>query len=456
MEHGALIFAFVLVLLNGFFVAVEFALVKVRPTQLEALVEQRVPGAAAALEMRGKLDSWLSACQVGITLASLALGWVGEPAFARLLSPLTERLLQLGLSPSVLRPFELAVTFACITFLHIVVGEQVPKMMAIQNAERTTMALAWPMRMFHLLFYPVIWTLNASTNVVLSALNLKAQKEGEGEALGEEELKLVLWSSAEAGLIPGARAELLDRALSMMEKTARQVLVPRSEMKCLDLEATLEQSLADARLAGYTWLPVIRGSLDRVEGVVNAKDLYFLLARGELKSISQVQKPVLFVPQNVTLEQLLSEFRRRHKQLAVVVDEHGGTSGLVTLADVVAELVGKVAELGRKVEPVRALPGGKLELPGTAQLDDLEHTLEVEFDVDHSQVTTIAGYLMAKLGRVPMKGDVWIFGDYRICAVKVEGPKVVTVRIEPKDSVTSGEFKPAPPVTAEPKEPSRG
>ena len=236
-----------------------------------------------------------------------------------------------------------------------------------------------------------------------------------------------------------------------MEKTARQVLVPRTQMKFLDLEVTLEQNLADARLAGYTWLPVIRGSLDQVEGVVNVKDLYFLLARGELKSIAQVQRPVLFVPQNVTLEQLLSEFRRGNKQLADVVDEHGGTSGLVTLADVVAELVGKVAELGRKVDAVRTLPGGRLELPGTAQLDDLEHTLEVEFDVDHSEVTTIAGYLMAKLGRVPVVGDVWVFDDYRICAVQTDGPKVVTVRIEPKDAAPN-KSGPLPEI----KESSRG
>jgi CBS domain containing-hemolysin-like protein len=134
----------------------------------------------------------------------------------------------------------------------------------------------------------------------------------------------------------------------------------------------------------------------------------------------------------VTLEQLLAEFRRRNKQIAVVVDEHGGTSGLVTLADVVAELVGNVAEMGRKVEPVKTLPGGKLELPGTAQLDDLEHTLEIEFDIDKTQVTTIAGYLMAKLGRVPVANDSWVAGDFRIVVVRTEGPRVVTVRIEPK------------------------
>jgi CBS domain containing-hemolysin-like protein len=277
------------------------------------------------------------------------------------------------------------------------------------------------------------------------------QRSGEAiEALGENELKLIFTTSAESGAIAASRAELLERALSMMEKTARQVLVPRSQMKYLDLELPLEENLEAARRAGHTWLPVVRGSLDRVEGLANVKELFFLVSRGELKSIAQVQKPVLFVPENVTLEQLLGEFKRRNRQVAVVVDEHGGTSGLVTLADVVAELVGNVAKLGRKFEPVKSLPGGRIELPGSTQLDDLEHTLEVEFDVDHGEVTTIGGYLMAKLGRVPLSGDVWTFDEYRILVVKTEGPRVQTVRIEPKNSPVPAPSPPSkpPPATA--------
>lgn len=436
MEFAALGLALGLVLANAFFVAVEFALVKVRPTQLEALVEQGKPGAAQALVMRKQLDMWLSASQVGITLASLALGWVGEPAFERLIDQLILPLVPDGeTARTVAHTIGVVLAFSVITFLHIVVGEQVPKTMAIVNAERAALTLAWPMRLFHFVFFPVIFVLNAGTKMVLRLFGLhSASGDHEGDALGEAELKLVFATSAQAGALDSGRAQLLERALSMMEKTARQVMVPRSQMHALDLESTLDENLAEAFSAGHTWLPVVRGSLDRVEGLVNVKDIYYLQTRGELKSVAQVQRPVLFVPENVTLEQLLGEFRRRNKQIAIVVDEHGGTSGIVTLADVVAELVGKVAELGRKVEPVKALPGGRLELPGTAQLDDLEHTLELEFDVDKSQITTIAGFLMAKLGRVPNAGDVWMLGDLRINVVKTDGPRVVTVRIEPKVS----------------------
>ncbi|MEW6434262.1 MAG: hemolysin family protein [Myxococcota bacterium] len=433
MEVAALILALALVLANAFFVAVEFALVKVRPTQLEALVAQGRPAASTALAMRKSLDVWLSASQVGITLASLALGWVGEPAFAHLIEPVVHRVApDAAGAQAIARTVSIVFAFTVITFLHIVVGEQVPKTLAIANAERTVLVLSWPMRLFYLLFYPVIWMLNAGTRLVLKLLGLDNRASEGSEALSEDELRMIFTSSAEAGAIAEVRAELLDRALGMMEKTARQILVPRSQMKALDLESSLEENLAAAYSAGHTWLPVVRGSLDRVEGLVNVKDLFYLQARHELKSMSQVQRPVLFVPETVTLEQLLAEFRRRNKQIAVVVDEHGGTSGLVTLADVVAELVGNVAEMGRKVEPVKTLPGGKLELPGTAQLDDLEHTLEIEFDIDKTQVTTIAGYLMAKLGRVPVANDSWVAGDFRIVVVRTEGPRVVTVRIEPK------------------------
>lgn len=436
---------------NAFFVAFEFALVKSRPTQLEALAEQGKAGSRVALGMRRKLDTWLSACQVGITLASLALGWVGEPAFAGLAYRIVQPLMGDGEQAiAAAHTVGVAAAFMLITFLHIVLGELVPKTIAIQRADRSASSLAVPMQIFYVAFFPMIWFLDMVSRTTLRLLGVKIHGEGGGpDALGEDELRLVFTSSAEAGAIAQGRAELLERALSMMEKTARQVLVPRSQMKYVDLDLSLEQNLAAAHAAGHTWLPVVRGNVDQVEGVVNVKDLLFLIARGELKSMAQVQRPVLFVPESVTLEQLLAEFKRRNKQLAIVVDEHGGTSGIVTLADVVAELVGKVAELGRKVEPVRTLPGGRLELPGTAQLDDLEHTLEIEFDVDHAEVTTIAGYLMSKLGRVPIESDVWLLEDYRVCVLKTDGPRVVTVRIEPKD----GPLAPGPAGASPPRPP---
>jgi CBS domain containing-hemolysin-like protein len=441
MEWVFLGLAILLVFANGFFVATEFAIVKIRHTRLQAMVDEGRPGAANAMKMVEKLDAYLSATQFGITLASLGLGWLGEPAFAHLLEPVLTQLVPQAAGPALAHTLAVTIAFAIITFLHIVVGELAPKSLAIQRAEDTTLAVALPMRAFYFLFYPAIWLLNGVAGWLLRAFGLHAAQESH-EAHNEEELRVILNSSAQAGAITTARAELLERSLEMSQKTARQVMVPRSQVKFLDMEEPLEKCIVDARAAGYTWLPVCRGNMDQVEGLVNAKDLFFLLSKGELRSLAQVQRPVVYVPEHVTLEQLLNEFRRRRRQMALVVDEHGGTSGLVTLADVVAEVVGDVAELGRRMDEVRSLPGGRFELPGSAQLDDLEDRLDVSFEIDDEdiEVTTIAGYIMAKLGRIPEKGDMLKLDMWRIQVEEVEGPRVVRVTVEPQAG-------PKPPVT---------
>jgi CBS domain containing-hemolysin-like protein len=426
----ALALAGLLVIANGFFVATEFALVKLRRSRLQALAEEGRAGAARLLEMHRALDAYLAASQFGITLASLGLGWVGEPAFASLMEGWLTPLFPEGVAAGVAHTISFALAFATITFLHIVLGEQVPKYLAIQKAEPVGFALALPMRGFFVIFFPGVWVLNEVSNAVLRLFGVRRESEG-AEAHSEDELRVIFTSSAEAGAIAHSRAELLERALAMLEKTARQVMVPRSQVRFLDLDEALEKNIAEARAGGHTVLPVCRGNLDHVQGMVNVKDLFFLLSRGELRSLSQVQRPVLFVPETISLEQLLSEYKRSRRQLAVVVDEHGGTSGIVTIADVVAELVGNVAELGRKVEEVKLLPGGRFELPGTAQLEDLHERLDLDFGVKDSEVSTIAGFLMLRLGRVPEKGDRVAVGHYEVKVEEVDGPRVVRVRVEP-------------------------
>ncbi|HZH79368.1 MAG TPA: hemolysin family protein [Archangium sp.] len=443
MEWVFLGLAILLVFANGFFVATEFAIVKIRHTRLQAMVDEGRPGASNAMKMVDKLDAYLSATQFGITLASLGLGWLGEPAFAHLLEPLLIQVVPEAAGAALAHTLAVAIAFAIITFLHIVVGELAPKSFAIQRAEDTTLAVALPMRAFYFVFYPAIWLLNGVAGWLLKAFGMHTAHETQ-DAHNEEELRVILHSSAQAGVITTQRAELLERSLEMAQKTARQVMVPRNQVKFLDVEEPLDKCIADARAAGHTWLPVCRGNMDEVEGLVNVKDLFFLLSKGELRSLAQVQRPVVYIPEHVTLEQLLNEFRRRRRQIALVVDEHGGTSGMVTLADVVAEVVGDVAELGRRMDEVRSLPGGRFELPGTAQLDDLEDRLDVSFEIEDEdvEVTTIAGYIMAKLGRIPEKGDTLKLDMWRIQVEEVEGPRVVRVTVEPQ----SGPKPPVAPV----------
>jgi CBS domain containing-hemolysin-like protein len=425
-----------LILLNAFFVLAEMALVKARPARLQALADAGRSDASSALHIIRDLTPYLSVIQFGVTLTALGIGWVGEPAVAntleRLLTPLLQE--QAALLRAV-PTFSVVVGFALITVLCLVLGELVPKGIAIQRAEGAAMAVATPLRALYLLFFPGVWLVNRASGFVLRLFGLRA-KPGQEQAHTEDELKIILASAAEMGTIDSTRAELLERAMAMTEKTARQILVPRTEVRYLDLEEPLERNVAEARAAGHTWMPVCRQNLDQVEGVVNVKDLFFLLAAGQLKSLAQVQRPVLFVPENVTLEQLLAEFRKRRRQLAVVVDEHGGTSGIVSLADVVSEVVGEVAELGRRSAEVTTLPGGRFEVAGSTSLEDLSDRLDVDFEVDSTDVTTIAGYLMAKLGRVPGPGDATAVGDWEVRVAETDGPRVVKVRIEPRLPVT--------------------
>jgi CBS domain containing-hemolysin-like protein len=453
MDYASLLVAAVLVLANGFFVATEFSLVKIRPSRLKALVEEGRPGAANVLRMVQHIESYLSATQFGITLSSLGLGWLGEPAFARRIEPLVERVVPAGpVAVNLSHSISFALAFALITFLHIVVGELVPKNVAIAKTEATTLAVALPMRMLYGLFFPAVFALTWSAKKMLNLFGIRRSEEQQ-EAHSEEELRVILASSAAAGAITNARAEVLERALEMMEKPVRRVMVPRGQVRYLDLDDPLEKNVADARAAGHTWLLVCRAGLDEVQGVVNVKDMFFRLARNELQSLQQIQRPVLFMPENANLEQLLSEFRRRKREMAVVVDEHGGTSGLVTLSDVVAELLGDVAQLGASGEQVRALPGGRFELPGSAPLDELEERLDVKFRVEDGEISTIAGFLMAKLGRVPERGDKVTVEDFEVSVEATDGPRVVQVRIQPRGAPApaSADGKGAPPSSPPPR-----
>src|SRR5689334_8926456 len=419
------------------------ALVRARPTRFRTLAEQGNRAAERTLGLLHKLPPYLSTVQFGVTLTSLGIGWVGEPAFAGLIErSLRATFPEGGRFTGLAHTLAIVVGFAIITILHLVIGELVPKNLGLQRTESVAMAVSGPMRAIYVITYPAVSAINWMASRVSRLFGLTAHGPEES-ALNPEELALLVDSSARAGNITAERAELLARALSVSEKAARQILVPRPQVRYLDLDEPLERNIAEARAAGHTWMPVARGSLDQVEGVVNVKDLFFLLANDQLHSLGQVQRPVLFVPENVTLEQLLIEFRKRRRQLAVVVDEHGGTSGIVTLADVVAEVVGDVAELGRRVSEVKTLPGGRLELPGSTQLSDLEDRLDVRFDVDPSEVSTIAGFLMARLGRVPEPGDHTEVDEFEIRVAETDGPRVLKVRIEPKPPA-----QPPPPPAA--------
>ncbi len=332
---AGLLLGLLLVLTNGFFVAAEFALVKLRPTQLTA-DDPRGMRVRILQHMLVHLDAYLSATQLGITLASLGLGWVGEPAFAWLLRPLLARL---GASESLVSSISLASAFLLITILHIVAGEQAPKALAIRQPLGASMWVALPLHAFYRATYPAIWLLNHAANGLLRVFGVEPMAEHE-LAHGEEELRLLLASTAEQ--LSQQKRELLDNVFELSHRVARQIMVPRGDVVYLSTTRSVEENLRLARSSGHTRFPLCRGTLDQAIGLIHIKDL-FRLDRPP-RTLEEAARPLAFVPETLTLDQLLRRMRAERVHLAAVLDEYGGVSGIVTLENVIEEIVGPIQD----------------------------------------------------------------------------------------------------------------
>ncbi len=419
---AGLLLGTLLVLLNGFFVAAEFALVKLRPTQLDEDDE----GLRVRLlrNMLAHLDAYLSASQLGITLASLALGWVGEPAFAWLLRPPLERI---GASEALVHSIAATSAFVIIMTLHIVVGEQAPKTMAIRTAKATSMWIAVPLHFFYRATYPVIWLLNKASNRLLQLFGIEPVTEGE-LAHSEEELRLLLASSPEE--LSQQKRELLDNVFELSHRVARQIMVPRGDVIYLTTTKSVEETLRLARTSGHTRFPLCRGNLDQAIGLVHIKDLFRL--EGPPRTIEEVARPLTFVPETLTLDQLLRRMRGERIHLAAVLDEYGGVSGIVTLENVIEEIVGAIQDEFDVERPeLVAIGPGRYQVDAGMLVEDLEDALKIEFsDRDED---TIGGVVLSELGRRPRIGDVVEVGPLRLRVADAELNRIKSLELELKE-----------------------
>jgi len=415
-----------LVVLNAFFVATEFAIVRVRTTRIDELVAKGVRRAAATRTVLQDLNAYLSACQLGITLASLGLGWVGgSPAFARLLEPLFAGL---GSWAGVTaHSAAIALAFAVITVLHVVLGEQAPKMVAIERAEGVALLVAWPIRVFHLLFFPFTWAMNALSGLAVRALGLNPVAEG-SLAHSEEELRMILSVSQRSGTLPEAHAELLENALDFTERAVRQIMVPRADIVWLDARRPAEDNVRVVRESAHTRYPLCEGDVDHVVGVLNLKDLFLQPPGGDLRQLAR--KP-LFVPENVSIDRVLRQFQRSRTHLAVVIDEYGGTSGVVTIEDVLEELIGEIQdEFDEEAPKVQDLGGGRLSVDASVPADEIAETLGIEDGADE-EVDTLGGLVLARLGRIARPGDVVTLGGRRVEVSRMRGRRIVRLTVHP-------------------------
>jgi CBS domain containing-hemolysin-like protein len=417
-----LVLGLLLVGLNGFFVAAEFALVKVRPTQLEPWVAEGHRRAKVARHMISHLDAYLSATQLGITLASLALGWIGEPAFAWIVRPLITPFA--GDNPPLVHSVSLTLSFLVITILHIVLGELAPKSIAIRKPEGSALLVALPLYLFYKATYPAIWVLNHTANALLKLIGIAPASESE-LAHDEEELRLLL-ASGPASQLSLQKRELLDNIFELSHRMARQVMLPRQDVVYLSTTRPLQDNLKLARRSGHTRFPLCEGDLDHVIGLVHIKDLF--RRERPLASLEEVARDIAFVPETLQLDRLLKRMRTERFHLAAVIDEYGGVSGIVTLEHVIEEIVGSIQDEFDVEKPELTERGeGVYEVSGGMLVEDLEAALGVE--LSERDEDTIGGVVLSELGRNPAQGDRIELGPVTIEVLEIQHNRINTVRV---------------------------
>jgi len=417
---------FALVLLNGFFVAAEFALVKVRQTQLDPLIAKGHRRAVLVRHLIGHIDAYLSAAQLGITLASLGLGWIGEPIFEDLLRPVfnTFNVESEGVRKSI----AFFVGFSVITFLHIVAGEQAPKSFGIRQPLSTALWVAYPLRVFHFVMYPFIWLLNESSLGLLRALGLQPAHDLEGAA-SEEELGLLVAASQRRFGASVFSREVVRNALELRHRIVREVMRPRQEITVLDTEAAIGECLDLAEKTRFSRFPLCEhGDPDRTLGVVHAKDLF--AARHKARTgadLLPAARKLICVPETARLEKLLQMFLERKLHMAVVVDEYGGTMGLVTLENIIEELVGQIQDEFDQEKPLLIRTSETTwDVGGALPLHELEEL--VGESLREEGITTTSGWVTRRLGGFPKPGDTVAVGAFDLRVEQLDGMKVASLK----------------------------
>jgi len=429
---SSLLLAAVLLFLNAFFVAAEFALVRVRATQLDALVEQGSSRARVARHIVSQMGVYLAVSQIGITIASLGLGWVGEPAMTALLEPVFKTV---GMNDEKLvHTISTTLGFIIISALHIVIGEQVPKNYAIARAEGTSLWLAAPMRGFYILFFPALWLLNVTSNSILRLLGIASKEySGVGQAVTADELYHITEQSAADGEIPENQRQLLTNVLEFSDHVVREIMVPRGRVKFLDADDTVEQALKLTVDSGHSRFPVVDGGSDNIVGVLHAKDLLpMMLAQKGLQTVRNLARPVIYVPENLPAQKLLFEFQRQRAHFALVIDEYGALSGIVTLEDALEELVGEIQdEFDHEVQPIAPMDNGGYSLDGGLLLQDLLNKLELDELETETDADTVGGYMMEKLQRIPKPGDAVDLHGWQLMVKSMDKLRIGNVEATP-------------------------
>lgn len=404
-----------LVFLNGFFVAAEFAMVKVRGSRIDALIQQGHRRAAFARRLTSNLDAYLSACQLGITLSSLGLGWVGEPAIANWLETTFY-----GIIPAYLiHPLAFAIAFGTITVLHIVLGELFPKSLAIRKSEQVTLWTALPLHFFYKSMYPFIWLLNGLANQLLRIIGTKPAAESES-AHTEEEIRILMKESNRSGHIDSTELTLVDNVFDFADTTAREIMIPRTEMVCLYLDMPFAESMAKAIQEKHTRYPICETDKDNIVGFVHIKDLLEISGDGDLRTLL---RPIISVPEAMPISQLLRVMQRKRSHLALLIDEYGGTAGLVTFEDIIEEIVGEVRDEFDEERPsIEKKDADTYSIDGLLLIADVNDYFGLE--IDNGIYDTIGGWMYGQVESPPRKNQRVLIDGFELVIEETENLRV--------------------------------
>lgn len=419
-----------LVLLNGFFVAAEFAIVKVRASRIEMKAQNGNSAAILSSKIISNLDGYLAATQLGITLASLGLGWVGEPVVSKIILAIMHGL---GFSPDpeLAHQIALPVAFAIITVLHIVFGELAPKSIAIQRPEHTTLLVALPLNIFYVVFRPFIWILNGIANVILRLLGVQVVHGSEVHSA--DELKFLVQQTSKNEDAHSTEFDIIKNAFDFSERTAKQIMVPRTQVVALDVEGFTEAHIEKFLEEGYSRIPCYEDTIDTIIGLVYLKDLLGTLRKKGTFDIADLIRPVIYVPESKKVSKLLKEFQQKHIHLAVVINEFGGTEGIVTMEDIIEELVGEIQDETDNETPIVEKAGDHIfNVVATAGLHDVNQLLPDSIS-ESGEYDTLAGILTYHFGKIPNPNDKIILDGYEITVLKKLKNTIAMVQLKKLD-----------------------
>ena len=435
--YSKLILIILLILANSFFVASEFSMVRVRKTRLEQLILEGNATAKIALKLAENINDMLAAAQLGITLASVALGWVGAKTLDTILTPIIRDILPFE-SAAFCTILTFAISFITVTFFEVLIGEQLPKCISLQNTEKVSLFVARPMQFMMKLFKPFVWFLSTCSTAILNALNINTSSNDIVHTT--EELDMLVDASYNEGELNKTEAEMLHNMFNFSDLTAKQVMTPRTDMMCIEAIKSIDEIKKFTAENQYTRYPVYEETIDKILGFVHVKDLYTKLLENTNIELKDIIRPILLVPETMTLDNLVIEFRKRKSQIGIVVDEFGGTSGLITLEDVIEEIVGEVQDEFdeeeeidiREVAPNTYVANAMMRIDEIAEFFDIE-----ENQFDYEDVDTIGGLVVKILGRIAQVGDTVEIADkgLKFDVQKVDGARITRLVIQKYEPV---------------------